>query len=72
MAILDRLGVPTPARVEVNRDGGPKIQTSDIAQRLYQLSGVELPGPEDGRGGGEPIPQDIHLDDDEDTLVVDG
>ena len=70
--ILDALGVPTPNRVEVNRDGGPVILSIEIAQRMQQLTGVRLPNSEDGRGGGQEPPKDIHLEDDNDTLVVDG
>jgi hypothetical protein len=72
LAILDRLGVPTPPRIEVNRDGGPVALSTDIAQRMKQLTGVELVGSEDGRGGGQPSPHDVHMEDDNDTLVVDG
>jgi inositol-hexakisphosphate/diphosphoinositol-pentakisphosphate 1-kinase len=70
--ILDKLGVPTPKRLEVNRDGGPVVLSTDIARRLHELSGVQLTGSEDGRGGGQPPPQDVHMEDDNDTLVVDG
>ena len=72
LKILDQLGVRTPPRIEVNRDGGSTVQSPDIAQRLYQLTGVTLIGTDDGRGGGEKPPKDIHLEDDDDTLVVDG
>ncbi|KAI5360776.1 Putative histidine phosphatase superfamily, clade-2 [Septoria linicola] len=69
---LDKLGVPTPERIEVNRDGGPVALTADIAARMKYLTGVELIGSADGRGGGEPGPKDVHMEDDDDTLVVDG
>ncbi|EGP88639.1 uncharacterized protein MYCGRDRAFT_37885 [Zymoseptoria tritici IPO323] len=72
LGILDKLGVPTPPRLEVNRDGGPVALTSDIAQRMQQLTGVYLIGSDDGRGGGLPPPNDVHMEDDDDTLVVDG
>ncbi|KAK5132197.1 hypothetical protein LTR08_009321 [Meristemomyces frigidus] len=70
--ILDRLGVPTPERIEVNRDGGPVILTTDIAARVLELTSVRLNGSADGRGGAEPPPQDVHTEDDDDVLVVDG
>ncbi|KAK5128528.1 hypothetical protein LTR85_003198 [Meristemomyces frigidus] len=70
--ILDRLGVPTPERIEVNRDGGPVILTTDIAKRVHELTGVQLHGSDDGRGGGVEPPKDVHMEDDNDTLVVDG
>lgn len=72
LKILDKVGVPTPKRLEVNRDGGPVILTSDIAQRVSELAGVQLVGSEDGRGGASPPPTDVHMEDDDDTLVVDG
>ncbi|KXS94815.1 hypothetical protein AC578_6435 [Pseudocercospora eumusae] len=72
LMILDKLGVPTPERLEVNRDGGPVALTADIAARMKQLTHVELIGSEDGRGGGCPPPKDVHMEDDNDTLVVDG
>ncbi|KAF2209639.1 hypothetical protein CERZMDRAFT_47082 [Cercospora zeae-maydis SCOH1-5] len=72
LRILDKLGVPTPERIEVNRDGGPVALTADIAARMKQLTGVELIGSDDGRGGGQPPPNDIHMEDEDDTLVVDG
>ncbi|GIZ45957.1 hypothetical protein CKM354_000910200 [Cercospora kikuchii] len=72
LRILDKLGVPTPERIEVNRDGGPVALTADIAARMKHLTGVELIGSDDGRGGGQPPPDDVHMEDDDDTLVVDG
>ncbi|GAB7361930.1 hypothetical protein MBLNU230_g1968t1 [Neophaeotheca triangularis] len=72
LKVLDKLNVPTPARLEVNRDGGPVILTTDIAQRMYELNGVQLYGSDDGRGGGQTPPMDVHMEDDDDTLVVDG
>nr|POF03937.1 inositol hexakisphosphate and diphosphoinositol-pentakisphosphate kinase [Quercus suber] len=72
LKILDQVGVPTPKRLEVNRDGGPVILTSDIAQRVYELTSVRLIGSEDGRGGASPPPTDVHMEDGNDTLVVDG
>ncbi|EME88460.1 uncharacterized protein MYCFIDRAFT_104497, partial [Pseudocercospora fijiensis CIRAD86] len=72
LMILDKLGVPTPERLEVNRDGGPVALTADIAARMKQLTQVELIGSEDGRGGGCPPPMDVHMEEDNDTLVVDG
>lgn len=71
LMILDHLGVPTPPRVIVNRDGGPVILTPDIAQRMQQLTTLKLES-EDGRGGDVPPPKDVHMEDDNDTLVVDG
>ena len=72
MYILDKLGVPSPKRVSVNRDGGPVLLSTDIADRMEQLTGLKLAGSEDGRGGAESAPKDVHMEDNDDTLVVDG
>jgi len=67
LTILDKLGVPTPSRVEVTRDGGPTLST-DISKRIEHLVGAKLDGWEASR-----IPQkDIYMEDDDDTLVVKG
>lgn len=71
LLILDKLGIPTPKRLEVNRDGGPVILTEEIAKRVYELTGLRLEG-SDGRGGCQVPPRDVHMEDDDDTLVVDG
>ncbi|KAK4986201.1 inositol hexakisphosphate and diphosphoinositol-pentakisphosphate kinase [Elasticomyces elasticus] len=72
LAILDRLRVPTPQRVEVNRDGGPTLISSELAQNLYARTGLKLQGREDGTGGGVPHPKKVKMLDDNDTISVDG
>ena len=72
LRILDQINVPTPRRVEVNRDGGPSILTADMAQHLKETTGVTLEGPEDGTGGQMIPPRKVELLDDGDTLSVDG
>ena len=72
LKILDQMQIPTPNRVEVNRDGGPKVESQEVAQHLKSLSGVVLEGPDDGIGGGAAITKHVELIDDGDTLVVDG
>lgn len=72
LMILDKIDVPTPRRVEVNRDGGPSILTAEMAQHLKETTGVVLEGPEDGTGGQCIAPQRVELVDDGDTLSVDG
>ncbi|ORY17780.1 histidine phosphatase superfamily-domain-containing protein [Clohesyomyces aquaticus] len=72
LRILDNLNVPTPKRVEVNRDGGPKLQSAEFAKALLERTGVSLPGPSDGTGGGFPMPQKVELLDDGNTIRVDG
>ncbi|OCK86303.1 hypothetical protein K432DRAFT_341380 [Lepidopterella palustris CBS 459.81] len=72
LRILDKLQVPTPKRVEISRDGGPTLPSAEFAKALYDRTGVRLPGPEDGTGGGNPPPQRVELLDDGDTIRVDG
>ena len=72
LRILDQMGVPTPPRVEVNRDGGPRIESAELAFQVRTLSGVFLDGPENGTGGGSKITKEVALSGDGDTLVVDG
>ena len=70
LRILDQMQVPTPKRLEVNRDGGPRVDSTEIAQHLRKFSGVVLAGP-GGVGGVLPPPQTVEMPDD-DTLIVDG
>ena len=72
LRVLDSMGVPTPKRVEVNRDGGPTLESAQLAEHVYHYSGVRLQGPEDGTGGGLPITGAVKLIDDGDTLLVGG
>lgn len=41
LAILDAIGVPTPKRVEVNRDGGPRLD-AEIVQEVESRLGIKL------------------------------
>ncbi|KAJ5040550.1 uncharacterized protein L3040_006203 [Drepanopeziza brunnea f. sp. 'multigermtubi'] len=72
LMILDKIDVPTPKRIEVNRDGGPSILTAEMAQHLKETTGVVLEGPADGTGGQCKAPKKVELLDDGDTLSVDG
>ncbi|GMF97024.1 unnamed protein product [Aspergillus oryzae] len=72
LRILDNMSVPTPKRLEVNRDGGPTLESPELAQHVYQLTGVKLEGPEDGTGGGLSRTKDVAMSDDGDSLIVDG
>ncbi|KAL8828255.1 MAG: hypothetical protein Q9170_006683 [Blastenia crenularia] len=72
LRVLDCMAVPTPSRLEVNRDGGPRIESAELATHVQRMSGVRLVGPEDGTGGGLPQSKEVVLADDGDTLVVDG
>ncbi|KAF1974913.1 hypothetical protein BU23DRAFT_553143 [Bimuria novae-zelandiae CBS 107.79] len=71
LMILDQLKVPTPRRVEVSRDGGPRLQSAEFAKQLEQRTGVVLGGP-DGTGGHVAPPQKVELIDDGNTISVDG
>ncbi|WWC90767.1 uncharacterized protein L201_005704 [Kwoniella dendrophila CBS 6074] len=44
LAILDHIGVPTPSRAEVSRDGGPLIPRS-LRRKVRRDLGLILPGP---------------------------
>ncbi|KAL2828628.1 histidine phosphatase superfamily-domain-containing protein [Aspergillus cavernicola] len=72
LRILDHMSVTTPRRIEVNRDGGPILESSELAQHVYKLTGVKLDGPTDGTGGGAPRTKNVAISDDGDSLVVDG
>ena len=72
LRILDGFNVPTPQRIEVSRDGGPKLNSPELAMHMYERTGLRLPGPDDGTGGGVPAPKKVELSEDGDTLIVDG
>ena len=72
LRILDSLGVPTPKRLEVNRDGGPTLESADLAHHVRHMSGVQLEGGTEGMGGGISAPQKVQMIDDGDTFLVDG
>ncbi|CAF9930296.1 MAG: hypothetical protein ALECFALPRED_004571 [Alectoria fallacina] len=72
LRILDSMGVRTPKRIEINRDGGPTLESNQLAEHVRGFSGVKLEGPEDGTGGGMPITHKVELVDGGDTLLVDG
>ncbi|KAF8914584.1 histidine phosphatase superfamily-domain-containing protein [Mucidula mucida] len=62
-AVLDHLKVPTPPRLEVSRDGGPKID-SDLRDMMKQRLGLVL--------GGYQVTPEVTLSDDGDALIIDG
>lgn len=72
LQILDQMDVPSPARVEVNRDGGPVVPSTELAQHLYDLTGVRLEGAADGTGGGAPSTKSVTMSEDGEAIVVDG
>jgi len=44
LAILDQAGVRTPPRIEVDRDGGPKIDKS-VSDQVYRELGIRIDDP---------------------------
>ncbi|KAH7401036.1 histidine phosphatase superfamily-domain-containing protein [Phaeosphaeria sp. MPI-PUGE-AT-0046c] len=72
LGILDKINVPTPRRIDVSRDGGPRLQSPDFAKSVYERTGLKLDGPEDGTGGGVQPPKQVELIDDGNTIRVDG
>lgn len=72
LRILDKINVPTPSRLEVNRDGGPRILTPELAEHIKETTGIVLEVPEDRTGGQVIPPRAIELLDNGDTLSVDG
>lgn len=71
LKILDLYDIQTPRRLLVSRDGGPRLESSDMARHVSDRTSLRLSGPEDGTGGGEPAPKDVAMLD-PDTLSVDG
>ncbi|KAI0132245.1 histidine phosphatase superfamily-domain-containing protein [Xylariales sp. AK1849] len=69
LRILDTIGVPTPKRVEVNRDGGPSLLTPDVAKHINDVAGLAL-DPNDPKSTVRP--RKVELFDDGDILSVDG
>lgn len=61
--ILDHLQVPTPRRIEVSRDGGPKVE-SDLVELMKNRLGITL--------GKYQVTPEVTLREDEDAIVVDG
>lgn len=62
-AILDHLRVPTPPRIAVSRDGGPKVD-SDLVGLLKQKLGITL--------GGFLVTPEVQLREDGNAIIVDG
>lgn len=72
LGILDKLSVPTPKRIDVSRDGGPKLPNAEFAKTLFERTGLKLEGPEDGTGGGLQSPKQVEMIDNGNTIRVDG
>ena len=73
LRLLDRIGVPTPQRVEVNRDGGPRLLTPDITKLIRDVSGISFePVDTDPEKVQAISPRKVELLDGGDILSVDG
>ncbi|GAP82605.1 putative inositol pyrophosphate synthase [Rosellinia necatrix] len=69
LRILDKINVPTPQRIEVNRDGGPDLLTPEVAKHTREVSGIDLETTELEQYR---APRKVELLDDGDILSVDG
>lgn len=73
LRLLDRIGVPTPQRIEVNRDGGPRLLTPEIAKHIKEVSGISFePTNTDPANAKAMSPRRVELLDGGDILSVDG
>ncbi|KAI0304039.1 cortical actin cytoskeleton protein asp1 [Russula brevipes] len=61
--VLDHLRVPTPKRLEVSRDGGPKID-DELKEYMKARTGVEL--------GGFRVTPEVTLREDGNAIIIDG
>lgn len=62
-AVLDHLGVPTPRRLEVSRDGGPKLD-EELREIMESRIGLSL--------GGFQVTPEVTLSGDGNSIVIDG
>ncbi|KJA24658.1 hypothetical protein HYPSUDRAFT_38740 [Hypholoma sublateritium FD-334 SS-4] len=62
-AVLDHIGVPTPTRLEVSRDGGPKVDP-ELVEIMKNKLGVTL--------GGFYVTPEVSLREDGNAIIVDG
>ena len=71
--VLDHLGIRTPKRLEVSRDGGPRARSWELVQHVYDLVGLRLPGPaECDNDNTLRCPPAVSLSEDGNTLLVNG
>ncbi|TCD70808.1 hypothetical protein EIP91_001498 [Steccherinum ochraceum] len=62
-AVLDHLGVPTPKRLEVSRDGGPKVE-EELKSLMKKRIGLGL--------GGFQVTPEVSLSEDGNAIIIDG
>lgn len=61
--VLDHLKVPTPRRIEVSRDSGPKVE-NDLVELMKNRLGITL--------GGFQVTPEVTLREDGNAIIVDG
>jgi inositol-hexakisphosphate/diphosphoinositol-pentakisphosphate 1-kinase len=61
--VLDHVQVPTPKRVEVSRDGGPRIDDA-LQEYVKAKIGIEL--------GGFRVTPEVTLREDTNAIIIDG
>lgn len=69
--LLDKVGVPTPQRLEVNRDGGPRLLTPEMSKHIKDVTGFTLDATPT-EADKMKLPRKVELLDDGDILSVDG
>ncbi|KAJ3557798.1 hypothetical protein NM688_g1272 [Phlebia brevispora] len=62
-SVLDHLGVPTPRRLEVSRDGGPKVD-DELRDMMKRKIGIAL--------GGFQVTPEVTLSEDGNSIIIDG
>ncbi|KAH9938284.1 histidine phosphatase superfamily-domain-containing protein [Fomitopsis serialis] len=62
-AVLDHLKVPTPRRLEVSRDGGPKVD-DELREAMRQKIGIEFSGFQ--------VTPEVGMSEDGNAIVIDG
>ncbi|KAJ7744454.1 histidine phosphatase superfamily-domain-containing protein [Mycena maculata] len=62
-AILDHLKVPTPTRLEVSRDGGPRVE-EELRELIKTKLGLTI--------GGFTVTPEVTLREDGDAIIIDG
>jgi hypothetical protein len=73
LRLLDRINVPTPQRIEVNRDGGPRLLTPEICKHMRDVSGITFePFDSESERAKSTAPRKVELLDGGDILSVDG
>ncbi|OBZ70407.1 Inositol hexakisphosphate and diphosphoinositol-pentakisphosphate kinase [Grifola frondosa] len=62
-AVLDHLNVPTPRRLEISRDGGPKVD-QELCEIMQKKIGIVL--------GGFRVTPEVTMTEDGNSIIIDG